>query len=137
MHGRRQKELKARLAGLSVVLALHGALFYSLWHYRVLPPPTEAATLFVDLLTDTPKVELPKPKREPEPPRPRPPRRENPVQLPPPQQLAAQAPVVLPSAPVAPPPSFCAGRSPLPARTARRLPIRPFRAAWGKRARWY
>ncbi len=104
MHGPRQKELKARLAGLSVVLALHGALFYSLWHYRILPPPTEAATLFVDLLTETPKAEPPKPKREPEPPRPRPPRREKPVQPPPPQQLVAQAPVVLPSDPVAPPP---------------------------------
>lgn len=104
MQGPWQKELRARLAGLLVVLALHGALFYSLWHYRILPPPNEATTLFVDLLTETPKVKPPKPKREPEPPRPRPPRRENPVQLPPPQQLAAQAPVVLPSDPVAPPP---------------------------------
>ncbi|MBC2732377.1 energy transducer TonB [Thiobacillus sp.] len=101
MHGRRQKELKARLAGLSVVLALHGALFYSLWHYRVLPPPTEAATLFVDLLTDAPKVELPKP--DPPKPKVKPVKREQPVQPPPPQQLAAQTPVVSPSDPVVPP----------------------------------
>jgi protein TonB len=104
MHDPRQEEQKARLAGLFVVLALHGALFYSLWHYRILPPPAEVATLFVDLLTETPKVEPPKPKREPKPPKPRPPRREKPVQPPPPQQLAAQAQVVQPSDPVVPPP---------------------------------
>lgn len=96
-----QNAPSARLAGLCVVLALHGALLYSLWHDRVLPPPAEAATLFVDLLTDPPKLERPKPN----PPKPRPIKRERPVQPPPPQQLAAQTPVVLPSDPVAPPPS--------------------------------
>lgn len=109
----RQNARSARLAGLSVVLALHGALLYSLWHDRVLPPPAEAATLFVDLLTDTPKVELPKP----DPPKPKPAKREQPVQPPPPQQLAAQAPVVSPSDPVAPPPP------PLPPRIE--VPIEP------------
>lgn len=88
----RQNVLSARLAGFSVVLALHGVLFHSLWHYRVLPPPAEAATLFVDLLTDPPK---------PEPPKPKPIKREKPAQPPPPQQLAAQTPAVLP--PGAPP----------------------------------
>ena len=89
----------ARLAGLCVVLALHGALLYSLWHDRVLPPPAQATTLFVDLLTDPPKLERPKP----DPPKPRPIKRERPVQPPPPQQLAAQTPLVLPSDPIAPP----------------------------------
>src|SRR3569833_4313149 len=91
MHGRRQKELKARLAGLSIVLALHGALFYSLWHYRVLPPPAEAATLFVDLLTDPPRLEPPRP----DPPKPKPVKREQPVQPPLQQQLVVLLLVVL------------------------------------------
>lgn len=90
----------ARLAGLSVVLALHGALFYSLWHDRVLPPPAETVTLFVNLLADPPRAEPVKP--EPPKPTPKPAMREKPVQ--PPQQLAAQTPAVSPSVPVAPPP---------------------------------
>jgi len=57
MSGARQQAFSARLAGLAVVLALHGALFYSLWHARVPPPPAEAATLFVELLTDPVKPE--------------------------------------------------------------------------------
>ena len=94
----RQYAFGARLAGLSAVLALHGALLYSLWHYRVLPPPAEAATLFVDLLTDPPRLEPPRP----DPPKPKPVKREQPVQPPLQQQLAAQTPVVLPSDLVAP-----------------------------------
>jgi len=57
MSSARQQAFSARLAGLAVVLALHGALFYSLWHARVPPPPAEAATLFVELLTDPVKPE--------------------------------------------------------------------------------
>ena len=106
-----QNARSARLAGLSVVLALHGALLYSLWHDRVLPPPAEATTLFVDLLTDPPKLERPKP----DPPKPRPIKRERPVQPPPPQQLAAQTPVVLPSDPVAPAPPPLPPRVEVPA----------------------
>lgn len=108
MSGARQQAFSARLAGLAVVLALHGALFYSLWHARVPPPPAEAATLFVELLTDPVKPEPAKPEParlepvRPEPPRPKPVKREKPVQLP--QQLVARTPAVLPSDRVAPPP---------------------------------
>lgn len=89
--------------GLAIVLLLHAALFYSLWHYRILQPPSEAATLFVELLKDPPKSEPPKP--EPPKPRPQPVKLEKPIPTPPPQQLAVQTPVVLPSDPVAPPPA--------------------------------
>jgi periplasmic protein TonB len=97
MKDRQSQERKARLAGFFVVLALHGALLYSLWHYRILPPPSEAATLFVDLLKEPPKPPAPKPK-------PQPVKLERHVEPPPPQQIVAQAPVVLPTEPVAPPP---------------------------------
>lgn len=83
------------------MFALHGALLYSLWQSHILPPPAEATTLFVNLLTDPPRLEPPRP----DPPKPRPNKRERPVQPPPPQQLAAQTPVMLPSDPVAPPPT--------------------------------
>jgi len=83
------------------VFALHGALLHSLWQSHILPPPAETATLFVDLLTDTPKVELPKP--DPPKPKAKPVKREQPVQPPPPQQLAAQTPVVSSSDPVVSP----------------------------------
>lgn len=92
-------ESKGRLAGLFIVLAAHGVLLYSLWHDRILPPPSEATTLFVDLLKEPPKPEPPKA----EPPKPKP----QPVKLarppePPPRQLVAQAPVLSPTEPVAP-----------------------------------
>lgn len=104
MQRSRKNVLGARLAGLSVVLVLHGALFYSLWHYRVLPPPAETVTLFVNLLTDPPRAEPPKPA----PPKPRPKpidKLEKPIKNPPLQQPVVQVPVVSPSDPVAPPPA--------------------------------
>jgi protein TonB len=102
-----QQDRIARLAGFAAVLALHGALLYSLWHYRILPPPAAAATLFVNLLNDPPKP-------PPEPPKPKPPKLQpvkleqpRPPEPPSPQQLVAQAPVVSPAEPVAslPPPA--------------------------------
>src|SRR5574340_1263394 len=102
MPGSRQQAFSARLAGLSVVLALHGALFYSLWHARTPPPPAETATLFVDLLTEPVRPEPPRP--EPPRPKPKPVKHDKPVQ--PSPQLVAQTPVVLPSDPVAPPPQI-------------------------------
>jgi protein TonB len=101
MGNQQSPERQARLAGLFVVLLMHGALLYSLWHYRILPPPSTATTLFVDLLNDPPKPQPSKPKT-PEP-KPQPAKLKQPVQ-PPPQQLVAQAPVVSPTDLVAPPP---------------------------------
>lgn len=89
--------------GLAIVIFLHAALLYSLWHYRILPPPTEATTLFVELLKEPPKSEPPKPVLPK--PRPRPTKLEKPVPIPPPQQLAVQTPAVSPSDSVAPPPA--------------------------------
>jgi protein TonB len=95
-------EQRVRQAGFSVVLVVHGALLYSLWHYRILPPPTEAATLFVTLLKDPPKPAPPKP--EPPQSKLRPVKLTKPIAPQPPQQLVALAPVVQPAEPVAPPP---------------------------------
>ena len=102
MGNQQSQEREARLAGFFVVLAAHGALLYSLLHYSILPPPSAAKTLFVDLLKDPHNPEPPKP----EPPKPKPQRvkLEKPIQPPRPQELVAQAPVVLPTEPVAPPP---------------------------------
>jgi protein TonB len=87
-----------QLIGLLFVLVLHGALLYGLISYRMIPAPEEALTLMVDLINP------PAPKQPPvvEPPKP-----PQPVKLPQPtlpQQLVAEAPVVLPGEPVAPPP---------------------------------
>jgi protein TonB len=93
-------EREARLACFFVVLAMHGAVLYSLWQYRVLPPPSETTTLFVDLLNEPPK---PKPSKPPLS-NPQPVRLMKPIDPPPPQRMAAQAPVVSPVEPAAPPP---------------------------------
>src|SRR5574340_67138 len=54
-------------AGLAFVLALHAAVLYGLWAARVIPPPTAAMTLFVNLIEPAPIP--PKPSDTP-PPRP-------------------------------------------------------------------
>ena len=59
-----------KLAGLTLVLALHGVLLYGAWSYKLIPPPQEAVILFLNLLN------LPPPKKEeplPESPTPKPP----------------------------------------------------------------
>lgn len=49
-----------KLAGLILVLALHGALLYGAWSYKLIPPPQEAVTLFVHLINPPPpKKEVP------------------------------------------------------------------------------
>lgn len=100
MGNQQSHEREARLAGFFVVLAMHGAVLYSLWQYRILPRPSETTTLFVDLLRDPPK---PNPSKPP-PPKPQAVKRVKPVEPPPPQQLVARAPVMSPAEPVAPSP---------------------------------
>lgn len=87
-----------RLVGLLLVLALHGAAFYGLWSYRVIPSPQEAVTLFVNFIA-TPAPPEPQPKLKP----PKPVRLEKPrpLELPQPRQLVAEA--LSPAEPVAPP----------------------------------
>ena len=105
-----------KIAGLFVVVALHGTLFYAAMSYKLIPPPQEAVTLFVDLINPPP------PKKEeppPEPPKPPPqkvklvkPKR---VELPKPAPiLAAEAPVVTAAEPVALPPEPLVEAPPAP-----------------------
>jgi len=114
-----------RAAGLLVVLALHGAVLYGLWHARVLPLPAEAVTLFVNLIYPPPPQSRPKaiPPAEPKPPKPV--KREAPRPVEPPHyHLAAEAPVVSPTDAVEPLPSPSpVVASPLPAPSA--LPPAP------------
>ncbi|CAN1490719.1 TonB Periplasmic protein TonB, links inner and outer membranes [Methylophilaceae bacterium] len=87
-----------------MVLALHGALLYGAWSYKLIPPPQEAVTLFVNLINPPKKVEPP-----PEPPK-LPPKKvtlvkPQPVLQPKPEPLlVSNAPVVAVNEPVAPPP---------------------------------
>jgi protein TonB len=91
-----------RPAGLLLVFALHGAVFYGLWSYRVIPSPQEAVTLFVNFIA-TPAP--PQPKPQPKPPKPVRLEKPRPPELPQPRQLVAEAPVLSPVEPVAPPPA--------------------------------
>ncbi|MCX7165277.1 MAG: TonB family protein [Rhodocyclales bacterium] len=86
-----------KLAGVLLVVALHAAALWGLWSHRLLPAPTDAATLFVNFIAppSPPKVEE-APKREP--PKPRP------DEKPQPRQLVAEAPVTSSADAVAPPP---------------------------------
>jgi len=91
-----------KLAGLAFVLAAHGAVLYELWHYRLLPTPAQAGTLFVNLITpDRPKPPAPEPPKPP-PPQVKP-ELPKPVEPSKPVQRVVEAPVILPSEPVAPP----------------------------------
>jgi protein TonB len=81
--------------GILFVVALHGAALYALWSYRILPTPDAAVTLMVNLINP---LALEKPQSEP----PKPQSKPRPIELPKPQQLVAQAPVVLADDPVAP-----------------------------------
>lgn len=61
-----------KLVALIFVLVLHGALLYAAMSYKLIPPPQEAVTLFVNLINPPPKKEQPPP---PEPPKPPPPKK--------------------------------------------------------------
>ena len=94
----------SKLSGLAMVLALHGALLYAAMSYKLIPPPQEAVTLFVNLINPPKKVEPP-----PELPKP-PPKKVTLVkpqlvlQPKPEPVLVSNAPVVAVNEPVAPPP---------------------------------
>ena len=94
----------SKLSGLAMVLALHGALLYAAMSYKLIPPPQEAVTLFVNLINPPKKVEPP-----PEPPKPPPKKvtlvKPQPVLQPKPEPvLVSNAPVVAVNEPVAPAP---------------------------------
>ncbi len=90
------------LPGLLLVLVFHGALFYGLWQQRLIPPPEQMATLFVDFIA-APMPETTK-KTKPEPP----PAKLQPIKKPQPKpeqpRLVTKAPVLPKEETVAPPP---------------------------------
>jgi protein TonB len=85
-----------RIAGLLFVLALHAAALHTLWSHRLIPTPSEAATLFVNFIAPP----APQKAEQPKPPPPKP----HPIQKPPARQLVAEHPVAAPHDYVAPPP---------------------------------
>jgi protein TonB len=96
---------KEKVASLLLVLALHSVLLYTAMSYKLIPPPQETVTLFVNLINPPP------PKKEeerPEPPKP-PPRKvkldkpKTVEQLKPAPVLVAEAPVTSAAEPAAPP----------------------------------
>ena len=104
MNHRISVEQWSKLSGLVMVLVLHGVLLYAAMSYKLIPPPQEAVTLFVNLITPPKKVEPP-----PEPPK-LPPKKvilvkPQPFLQPKPEPvLVSNAPVVAVNEPVAPPP---------------------------------
>ncbi|MDO9366700.1 MAG: TonB family protein, partial [Methylotenera sp.] len=115
----------SKLAGLFLVLALHGALLYAAMSYKLIPPPQEAVTLFANLINPPPKKEEPPP---PEPPKPPPPKKvtlvkEKPTLRPEPVPvLVAETPVTLVTDYVAPAPVIEAPPAPEPVTEA---PVKP------------
>jgi protein TonB len=94
----------SKLTCLAMVLALHGELLYAAMSYKLIPPPQEAGTLFVNLINPPKKVEPP-----PEPAKPLPKKvtlvKPQPILQPIPESLlVSNAPVVTANEPVAPPP---------------------------------
>jgi periplasmic protein TonB len=98
----------SNLIGLFLVLAIHGALLYAAISYKLIPPPNEAVTLFVDLINPPPPKKVEPPPEPPKPPpkkvtleKPRPIEQPRPLPAP---VLVAEAPVTSAAEPVALPP---------------------------------
>lgn len=108
-----------RLAGLLIVLLLHGGVIYGLWRAQLLPSPLQKpTTVFVNFINPAPPVPRVKPKSEPDrtvppvPPKPSPARPTEPRHY----HLAAQAPIVSPTEAVTqPPPAESPSSDPQPA----------------------
>lgn len=120
MDGRAARLGWNRAAGVLVVLALHGAVFYALWSARVIPPPAEAVTLFVHFITPPPPKPQPQPAVVPPPVVPKPDvpkpveRKAPPPVEPPHRHLAAKAPVTSPLEAVEPLPPPAPAIEPAP-----------------------
>ncbi|MDP3088354.1 MAG: energy transducer TonB [Methylotenera sp.] len=116
-----------KLSGLIFVLAIHGALLYAAMSYKLIPPPQEAVTLFVNLINPPQKKEEPPP---PEPPKPPPKKvelvKEKPIVRPQPAPiLVAEAPVISATEPVAPPPQPIIEEPPAPVIEEPAKPVGP------------
>lgn len=81
-----------RIAGLAFVLALHTAVFYSLWSNRLIPSPLDAATVFVNFIAP-PTAQKPEEPKLAVPPKAQPKASEKPQ----PRQLVAETPSIAPA----------------------------------------
>jgi protein TonB len=61
----------SKLSGLLLVIAIHGALLYVAMSYRLIPPPSKAIAVMVNLINPLPKKEEPPPPAPPKPPPPK------------------------------------------------------------------
>lgn len=126
----RRANTSGKAAGLAFVLLAHAALFWALWHYRLLPPAVQDVTLMVNFISPPSAPQKPEPKR-PEPPKPRP----TPKPVPPktePPRLTAQTPVIQANdyvapepKPTPPPPAPTAPLAPAPPQAAPAAPPAP------------
>lgn len=93
---------RARTAGIAATLVLHSIVLYGLWSYHVIPPPSEALTVFVSYINPL----APAKTAEPVAPKPVPARQETQKAVTPvaPTVLTSQAPVTSTAEPVAPAP---------------------------------
>jgi protein TonB len=93
-----------KVIGLTAAIALHSVVLYFLMSYHIIPPPSEALTVFVNYVnTAAPAKMTAPPEQKTAPPAPLP---ETPKIAAPAAQriLTSDAPVVSPAEPVAPPP---------------------------------
>jgi protein TonB len=90
----RPAPIRGQAIGLLVVGLMHAAALWSLWQHRILAPPVEVTTLFVNFISPPPPAKLAEPKRPPP----------KAIERSPPRQIVADAPVLAPTDYVAPPP---------------------------------
>ncbi len=106
-----------KVAGLAATLILHIVVLYGLWRYNVIPPPSEALTVFVSYINPASPAKIAAP-AAPAPIQPAPVKQEIPKTVTPfaPQVLTSPAPLTSPVEPVAPAP--VARVLPAPVRTS-------------------
>jgi len=97
--------MRNKAAGIFATIVLHVAVLYGLWSYQIIPPPSEALTVFVRYINPASPAKSVEPVA-PVPARPAPVRQVAPRTVTPaaPQLLVSNAPVTSPTEPVAPPP---------------------------------
>jgi len=94
---------RVKVAGFAAVLVLHAIVLYDLWSYKIIPPPTEALTVFVNFINPSAAVKQAAP-TAPKPAHSMPIRKETPREKPPITEnpMVSSAPVISQAEPVAP-----------------------------------
>jgi protein TonB len=112
-----------RTAGFAAALVLHAVVLYGLWSYHIIPPPSEALTVFVSYINPASPAKTVEP-TAPKPAAPAPEKRPAPQAVAPsaPQILTSAAPATSPAQPVAPPPPV-AKADPAPATVSTFVPV--------------